>query len=58
MRALGPPRVHVAATSSPLSELRLDASEGVGATDAWRQICGPPAGFTPTSATLSMARAG
>ena len=37
-----PPRVHVAATSSPLSEQRLDASEGVGATDAWRQICGPP----------------
>ena len=42
VRAFWPPRVHVAATSSPLSEQRLDASEGVGATDAWRQICGLP----------------
>ena len=41
VRAFWPPRVHVAATSSPLSELRLDASEGVGATDAWRHFCGP-----------------
>ena len=42
VRAFWPPRVHVVATSSPLSELRLERQRGVGATDAWRQICGPP----------------
>ena len=38
VRVFWPPRVDVAATSSPLSELRLDVSEGVGATDAWGRL--------------------
>ena len=56
VRAFLPPRVHVAATSSPLSELRLERQRRRRchrrmAADMW-----PPAGFTPTIATISMAR--
>ena len=58
VRPFWPPRVHVAATSSPLSELRQERQRRRRCHRRRAADMCPPAGFTPTIATPSMARAG